>query len=97
MGAASHFLEDEGIATTGISLVRINTEQMELPRFLWVPFELGRPFGAPHEPDFQRRVLRAALRLLERWDGPAILEDDWGFYSNAAPGGAPPVTCVGAS
>jgi hypothetical protein len=48
---------------------------MQLPRFLWVPFELGRPFGAPHEPDFQRRVLRAALELLEREDGPVVLED----------------------
>ena len=74
MGATSHFLENEGIATTGISLVRVNTEQMQLPRFLWVPFELGRPFGAPNEPDFQRRVLRSALELLERSD-PVILED----------------------
>jgi len=48
---------------------------MRLPRFLWVPFELGRPFGAPGEPDFQRRVLRDALALLERDDGPVILED----------------------
>ena len=48
---------------------------MQLPRFLWVPFELGRPFGAPHEPDFQRRVLRTALELLERDDGPVVLED----------------------
>jgi hypothetical protein len=55
--------------------VRENTERMQLPRFLWVPFELGRPFGAPNEPDFQRRVLRAALALLERDDGPVILED----------------------
>ncbi|MXW03379.1 MAG: hypothetical protein F4X59_14835 [Holophagales bacterium] len=83
MGAASHFLEDEGIATTGISLVRNNTERMELPRFLWVPFELGRPFGAPHEPDFQRRVLRAALGLLERCDGTVILED----FPDDAPAG----------
>lgn len=55
--------------------MRENTERMHLPRFLWVPFELGRPFGAPGEPDFQRRVLRAALALLEREDGPVILED----------------------
>ncbi len=48
---------------------------MRLPRFLWVPFELGRPFGAPHEPDLQRRVLRASLELLERPDGPVVLED----------------------
>ena len=56
---------------------------MELPRFLWVPFELGRPFGAPREPDFQRRVLRAALGLLERRDGPVILED----FPDDAPAG----------
>ncbi len=48
---------------------------MQLPRFLWVPFELGRPFGAPNEPDFQRRVLRSALELLEREDGPVVLAD----------------------
>lgn len=48
---------------------------MELPRFLWVSFPLGRPFGAPNEPEFQRRVLHTALRLLEREDGPVILED----------------------
>lgn len=48
---------------------------MRLPRFLWVPFELGRPFGAPHEPDFQRRVLHDALALLDRTDGPVVLED----------------------
>jgi len=47
---------------------------MRLPRFLWVGFALGRPFGAPHEPDFQRRVLGAALSLLERSSGP-VLED----------------------
>jgi hypothetical protein len=42
------------------------------PRALAVPFELGRPFGAPNESDFQRRVLLAALKLLERTDGPFI-------------------------
>lgn len=48
---------------------------MQLPRFLWVPFELGRPFGAPNEPEFQKRVLRTALELVERADGPVVLED----------------------
>lgn len=48
---------------------------MRPSRALWVPFELGRPFGVPDDPSFQRRVLYAALRLLERQDGPVILED----------------------
>jgi hypothetical protein len=48
---------------------------MRPPRFLWVPFELGRPFGAPGDPAFQTKVLRAVLALLEREDGPVILDD----------------------
>jgi hypothetical protein len=55
--------------------VRDNTERIRPPRALWVPFELGRPFGAPNEPAFQTKVLRALLALFERTDGPVILED----------------------
>lgn len=61
--------------------MREQTEAMRLPRFLWVPFELGRPFGAPSEPDFQRRVLRSALELFDRDDGPVVLAD----YPDDAP------------
>lgn len=64
-----------GVATTGISLVRENTEAIRPPRALWVPFALGRPFGAANDAEFQRGVLSAALALLERGDGPVILED----------------------
>ena len=71
------------MATTGISLVREQTEAMRLPRFLWVPFELGRPFGAPNEPDFQRRVLGEALALIDRTDGPVVLVD----FPDDAPAG----------
>ncbi|MDP6563528.1 MAG: hypothetical protein QF578_01750 [Alphaproteobacteria bacterium] len=75
MGGLAHYLEDEGLATTQISLLRLHTEKTRPPRALWVPFELGRPLGAPNDPAFQARVLRAALALLERDDGPVILED----------------------
>ena len=61
--------------TTGISLVREHTVGMRPSRALWVPFELGRPFGAPDNAIFQNRVLKAVLALLEREDGPVILED----------------------
>ena len=47
---------------------------MKPPRFLAVPFELGRPFGAPNQPEFQTRVLRAALQLLDSQDDPPVLE-----------------------
>ena len=74
MGALGHFLEREGIPTTGISLVREHTEKIRPPRALWVTFELGRPLGIPGDAPFQRRVVRAALDLLARTDGPLIAD-----------------------
>jgi hypothetical protein len=81
VGALAHYLEAEGIATTQVSLVREHTAALAPPRALWVPFMLGRPFGAPGDVAFQRRVLLAALRLLERAQGP-VLED---FPQDAPP------------
>lgn len=68
-------IESFGVATVVISLIRLHTEKIRPPRALWVPFQLGRPLGSPGEPAFQARVLRAALALLERRDGPVLLED----------------------
>jgi hypothetical protein len=81
VGGLAHYLEEDGIPTTQISLVRLHTEKMRPPRSLWVPFELGRPLGAPGDPAFQTRVIRTALGLLGRADGPVILED----YGEEAP------------
>ena len=58
--------------------MRKHTEEMRPPRALFVPFELGRPFGPPNYPELQRQVLYDALKLLERHKGP-IIED---FISN---------------
>ncbi len=74
MGGLAHFFEEDGIPTTTISLIREHTEKMEPPRALWVPFELGRPIGAPNNREFQTRVLLSVLRLLEAKEGP-VLED----------------------
>lgn len=80
MGALSHYLEREGVPTAQVSLIREQTAAIRPPRALWVPFMLGRPFGAPNEPEFQRRVLRHLLSLFERPAG-AVLED----FPEAAP------------
>jgi hypothetical protein len=74
VGALGHFLERQGIPTTGISLVREHTETVRPPRALWVTFELGRPLGIPDDPSFQCRVAKAALGLLEHTDGPLIAD-----------------------
>ncbi len=70
----AHFIEEEGVPTAGISLIRPQTEVIKPPRALWVPFELGRPMGAPNNITFQRRVLDALLKLFEAPEGP-VLED----------------------
>ena len=74
MSALSHFLEAEGLSTTGVSLVREHTEAMAPPRSLWVSFPLGRPLGAVGDAAFQHRVIAAALALFDRPEGP-VLED----------------------
>lgn len=82
MCGLAHYFEEEGIATTLIALIRDHAEKMRAPRALWVPFELGRPFGAPDAPEFQRRVVSDALALLNSTDGPVVLAD----FPDDAPG-----------
>ena len=58
-----------------VALVREHVVKMRPPRALWVPFEMGRPFGTPNEIELQQRVLKAALGLLGKSGPGPILED----------------------
>lgn len=69
-------MEDEGLATTLVALVRKQAEQVRPPRALWVPYALGRPFGVPGDAAFQTRVLKAALALLDAPSGPVLADHD---------------------
>jgi hypothetical protein len=75
VSALGHYIEEEGIATVAIALIRPQAERTRPPRALWVPFELGRPFGPPSDKIFQRRVILAALNLLQSEAGPVLLAD----------------------
>jgi hypothetical protein len=68
-------IEEEGIATVAIGLIRPQIENTKPPRALWVPFELGRPLGPPSDPVFQRQVLRATLGMLVEGGGPVRIVD----------------------
>jgi hypothetical protein len=74
VGALAHYLEDEGLPTVQISLIREHTEKIKPPRALWVPFELGRPLGVPNNAAFQTEVLRSTLALLEAPSGPVLAD-----------------------
>jgi hypothetical protein len=67
-------IEAKGLTTVCLSLFRPFTEVVKPPRALWVPFPFGRPFGAPNNRDIQFKVIRSALNLLTRTQGP-VLED----------------------
>ena len=70
----AHMLEERGLPTTVLALALPQVEKTRPPRAVMTPFMLGRPLGEPNDPAFQRRVLMRALNLLERADGPVILE-----------------------
>jgi hypothetical protein len=58
-----------------------------------VSFELGRPLGVPNDAAFQRRVLLAALKLLEAPRGPVLQDfpEDAPSVSDVSPLWACPV------
>ncbi|HTW52081.1 MAG TPA: hypothetical protein VL985_03370 [Stellaceae bacterium] len=75
MSALGHYLEEESIATVAVVLIRPQAENTKPPRALWVPFELGRPFGPPNDPAFQKRVVLTALGMLVEDGGPVRIID----------------------
>jgi hypothetical protein len=75
VSALGHYLEEEGIATVAIALIRPQAENTRPPRALWVPFELGRPIGPPGDGAFQKRVILAALGLLGANRQPSLIVD----------------------
>jgi hypothetical protein len=67
-------LEEGGLATTSISLVREHTEMVKPPRALFVPFPFGHPLGKPDDAAGQHAVFRAALALFDAPAGPVLVD-----------------------
>ena len=66
MSTLAHVLEEAGLATIALGIVRGQLESTAPPRGLFVDFPLGRPLGKPADADFQHRVLKHAFAMLER-------------------------------
>lgn len=75
MSVLALYLEQSGIATTIISLIRLHSEKVSPPRSLWVPFELGRPLGDPGDHPQHEAVLRKTLSLFEQVSPPGAIVD----------------------
>ena len=65
MSTLAHIFESEGLATVALGSIKSQIETTAPPRGLWCDFPLGRPLGVPSDAEFQHRVLRAALNLLD--------------------------------
>ena len=77
-------IEETGLPTVAIALVKEHAQRVKPPRALWTPFPFGFALGKPDDPAFQHKVLSAALRLLHENAVPALAE----FPENAD---APPI------
>jgi hypothetical protein len=68
-------LEQGGISTVTYTTARDIAATAGNPRQIFVNYPLGNPAGRPHDPENQRDVLRAGLKLLEEADRPGIIVD----------------------
>ena len=76
MSLVAAALEQQGISTVVVQLLRLVTEKVRPPRALFVPFRHGYPLDSPNDPEKQRAVISAALNLIANPDlkPPAIVE-----------------------
>jgi D-proline reductase (dithiol) PrdB len=68
-------LEEGGISTVTFTTARDIAASAGNPRQIFLNYPLGNPAGRPHDPENQREVLRAGLKLLEEADRPGIVVD----------------------
>jgi len=75
VGLIAGVLEQHGIATVCIALVRSIAERVRPPRALAVPFRFGAPLGEANDEAGQIAVMCTALRLLREPGPPPVLRD----------------------
>ena len=74
MCVLGHVLEELGLTTVAVALVREHAERVKPPRALFVPFPFGLPLGKPEDPEYQHGVIASAFELLKYTSGPVLLD-----------------------
>ena len=93
MSVLARVFESAGLTTVAVALVRKHAERVRPPRALWVPFYFGYTLGKPDDPDFQHKVIAAALDTLNAQSGPVLAD----YPEDAGPIGLPQASEVAAS
>jgi hypothetical protein len=75
VGLIQRAIEQAGIATVGISIVREYTEQVRPPRTVFVRWPFGHPLGEPGNLRQQRAVLCEAFQALYAIEEPGTIID----------------------
>jgi hypothetical protein len=60
----ARLIESAGIPTVVVTMMPAVAEALGAPRVVGVEFPFGHPFGMPHAPAMQARVLSTALTVL---------------------------------
>jgi D-proline reductase (dithiol) PrdB len=72
MSLTARALESFGIPTMTLAVDREAVERVRPPRAAFYPGETGCVAGKPNWPEYQRRILDEALRLIEPIDQPSV-------------------------
>jgi len=75
VGLIQREIEQVGIATIGISIVRDYSEKVKPPRTVFLHWPFGHPLGEPDNPQQQRAVVLEALRALYQIKQPGTIID----------------------
>jgi D-proline reductase (dithiol) PrdB len=74
VGLIQSIIENIGIPTVSISLLREITEKVKPPRALFVPYVMGYPLGEADNEALQLTIVRQALSLLTSAKTPPFIE-----------------------
>ncbi len=66
MGLIQRAIEQRGIPTVSVTVAPDVSAAVKVPRAIFVPWPMGHHFGVPFHTQVQRRVIFAALELLQR-------------------------------
>ncbi len=75
MGLIQRAIEEAGIPTVGISIVRRFTEEVKAPRSVFLKWPMGHPLGEPFRADVQTAVIREAFKALKEIKEPGTIID----------------------
>ena len=81
-------MEEKGLVTVALSLIREHSEKVKPPRAVYVPFPLGLPVGHPGNVAEQQAVLDLAFSTLNATAGPVLV--DYRDERAAEEDGSPP-------